>query len=166
MTFAAVILAAVLAAIPGGAPARVSLPAGTHVRFHLVRPLMSDRNKSGQRFSFVLLGPIAVGGRVVVANGTVGFGTLVLAGRSGAWGHEGDLTLRLDGIPAVNGAQVMFCQQRLRINGPSKKGLAGLFGHIPLIRGSEIHISTKTPIETVLTQPTTSPPNFCPVAIG
>jgi hypothetical protein len=35
-----------------------------------------------------------------------------------------------------------------------------------LIRGSEIHISTRTAIETVLTQPTASPPNFCPVAIG
>lgn len=166
MTFAAAIFAAALAAIPRGAPAPVSLPAGTHVRFHLVRPLMSDRSKSGQRFSFVLLGPIEAGGRVVVANGTVGFGTVVLAGHSGAWGHEGDLTLRLDGIPAVNGAQVMFCQQRLRIDGRNKNGLAGLFGHFPLIRGAEIHISTKTAIETVLTQPTASPPHFCPVAIG
>jgi|GEM_PF-3995547 hypothetical protein len=166
MMLAAALLTAALSANPAGAPAPVTLPSGTHVRFHLVRPLMSDRTKSGQRFTFVLLQPIEVGGRVVVADGTVGFGTVVLAGHSGAGGHEGDLTLRLDGVPAVNGTQVIFCQQRLRINGRNRKLLGGLLGFVPFIRGSEIHISTKASIETVLTQPTASPPNFCPVAIG
>jgi hypothetical protein len=173
MMLAAAILAAALTAKPVSAPAPVRLPAGTHIHFHLVRPLMSDRSKSGQRFSFVLVAPVQVGGRVVVADGTVGFGTLVLAGHNGTSGHEGDLTLRLDGIPAVNGAQVIFCQQRLRINGRNRKVLAGVLGFIPfagvgarLIRGSEVRISTATPIETVLSQPTASPPDFCPVAIG
>jgi hypothetical protein len=173
MILAAAILIAALTAKPVGASAPVSLPAGTHIRFHLVRPLKSDRNKSGQRFSFVLIQPVEVAGRVVVADGTVGFGTVVLAGHNGTSGHEGDLTLRLDGVPAVNGAQVMFCQQRLRINGRNRKVMAGVLGFIPfagigarLIRGSEIRISTKTPIETVLSEPTASPPNFCPVAIG
>jgi hypothetical protein len=164
MMLAAAILTAAFSANFAAAPAPVSLPAGTHVRFHLVRPLMSDGTKSGQRFTFVLLQPIEVGGRVVVADGTVGFGTVVLAGHSGEGGHEGDLTLRLDGVPAVNGTQVIFCQQRLRINGRSRKVLG--LGFVPFIHGSEIHISTKTPIEAVLTQPTASPPNFCPVAIG
>jgi hypothetical protein len=173
MILAATMLLAALAGKPVSVPAPVSLPAGTHVRFHLVRPLASDRTKSGQQFSFVMLQPLAVGGRVIVADGTVGFGTVVLAGHNGTSGHEGDLTLRLDGVPAVNGTQVMFCQQRLRINGRNRKIMSGVLGFIPFaglgarfIRGSEIHISTKTPIETVLLKPTASPPNFCPVAIG
>ena len=173
MILATAFLMATLAANVAGVPPPVSLPAGTHLRFHLVRPLMSDRNKPGQTFSFVMLGPVAVGGQVVVANGAVGSGTVVLAGHNGTSGHEGDLTLRLDQLPAVNGSQVTFCKQQLRINGRNKKIMSGLLGFIPyaglgarFIRGSEIHISTKTPIETVLLEPTGTPPNYCPVTVS
>jgi len=170
MIFATAILAAVLAAGTAGAPPPVRLPAGTHLRFHLVRPLRSDRSKTGQTFSFVMLEPVAVGGQVVVANGAVGSGTVVLAGHNGTSGHEGDLTLRLDELRAVNGSQVTFCNQQLRINGRNNKIMSGVLGFIPwaglgarFIRGSEIHLNTKTPIETVLLKPTGTPPNYCPI---
>jgi hypothetical protein len=173
MILATAVLMATLAVNTASAPAPASLPAGTHLRFHLVRPLMSDRNKTGQTFSFVMLEPVAVGGRTIVANGAVGSGTVVLAGHNGTSGHEGDLTLRLDELAAVNGSQVTFCKQQLRINGRNKKVMAGVLGFIPyaglgarFIRGSEIHISTKTAIETVLLEPTGIPPNYCPVTVS
>ena len=173
MFLATALLTAILTADAPSAPTPVSLPAGTHLRFHLVRPLTSDRSKPGQPFSFVLLAPVAVGGRVVLADGAVGTGTVVLAGHNGPSGHEGDLTLRLDRMPAANGAPVLFCKQQLRINGRNKKVVSGVLGLIPFaglgarfIRGSEIHISTRTPIETVLLEPTGTPPNYCPVAIS
>lgn len=165
-------LIAALVASAARAPLPVTLPAGTSIRFHLVRPLMSDRSKSGQPFSFVLLAPVTVAGRVLVANGAVGSGTVVLAGHNGTSGHEGDLTLRLDALPAVNGTRVTFCKQQLRINGRNRKVMSGVLGFIPFaglgalfIRGSEVRISTSTPIETVLLEPTTSPPNYCPVVL-
>jgi hypothetical protein len=167
------LLAAILTANAPSTPTPVSLPAGTRLRFHLVRPLMSDHSKTGQPFSFVLLEAVSVGGRVLVDNGAVGTGTVVLAGHNGTSGHEGDLTLRLDQMPAINGAPVVFCKQQLRLNGRNKKVVSGLLGLIPFaglgaryIRGSEIHISTKTPIETVLLEATGTPPNYCPVTIS
>jgi hypothetical protein len=169
MMLAAAIL---LAALAASAPPPVSLPAGTHLLFHLVRPLTSDRSKTGQPFTFVLIEPVEIGGRVLVANGAVGTGTVVLAGHAGTSGHEGDLTLRLDALPAANGSQVTLCQQRLRINGRNKKMMAGVLGFIPyaglgarFIRGSDIRITTRTPIETVLVQPSGTPPNYCPVTL-
>ncbi len=157
MIFAATMLAIAMTASVA-APAPVTLPSGTRLRFHLVRPLASDRSKAGQPFSFVLLGPVEIGGRIVVADGAVGTGTVILAGRAGGSGHEGDLTLRLDALPAVNGGLVAFCQQFLHIDGSRKTGLRSLFA-----RGSESRISTRTPIETVLTQPTAGAPNSCAV---
>jgi len=165
MSAAAAILAATLvatAAIPEPPP--TGLPAGTHLRFHLVQPLTSDKSRSGQPFSFVLLGAITAGGRVLVNDGAVGSGTVVLAGHAGSSGHEGDLTLRLDRLPAANGSQVLFCDQQMRINGRNRKLVSSVLGFV--IRGSEVRISTKTRIETVLLQPTATPSNACPRAIS
>jgi hypothetical protein len=51
--------------------------------------------------------------------------------------------------------------------------MSGVLGLIPFaglgarfIRGSEIHIGTKTPIETVLLEPTGVPPSYCPVSLS
>jgi hypothetical protein len=163
------ILATTIVASAALAPAPVKLPAGTHLQFHIDRPLSSDRSTSGEAFSFVLLAPVAIRGRVVVARGAIGTGTLLLAGHAGTSGHEGDLTLRLDAVLAANGTPVMFCGQRLRINGRNKKIVSGVLGFVPyaglgarFIRGSEIRITPETPIETVLTQPSGVPPNYCP----
>lgn len=164
MMLATAILIAALATEPATtAPVPVSLPAGTQIQFHLMQPLMSDKTKTGQPFSFVLLEPVVVAGAVVVANGAVGSGTVVLSGHNGTSGHEGDLTLRLDTLPAVDGTQLDFCKQQIRINGRNKKVMSAVLGFIPFagfgarfIRGSEIHIDTATPIETVLLEPASS----------
>jgi hypothetical protein len=84
-------------------------------------------------------------------------GTLLLAGKAGTSGHEGDLTLRLDSIPTVSGRQLIFDDQRMRINGRNRKVVAGVLGFIPyaglgarFIRGSEISLDPQTPLTTVL----------------
>lgn len=173
MLFTAATLLATTLVATAAPPPPVSLPAGTRLRFHLVRPLMSDKSKTGQPFSFVLMGAIASGKRVLVNDGAVGTGTLVLAGHAGSSGHEGDLTLRLERMPAANGAPVLFCRQQMHINGRNRKIMSGVLGLIPFagvgarfIRGSEIRLSTKTPIETVLLEPTVSPPENCPAVIA
>jgi hypothetical protein len=50
--------------------------------------------------------------------------------------------------------------------------MSGVLGFIPyaglgamFIKGSDISIDPATPIDTVLTQPTASPPNYCPVVV-
>ena len=78
-----------------------------------------------------MLDPVAVDGRTVIAAGATGHGTLLLAGHAGNSGHEGDLTLRLDVIPTVDNRQMVFADQRLRINGKNKKIMSGVLGVIP-----------------------------------
>lgn len=134
-----------------------TIPAKTPLHFHLAESLSSDRSITGQRFSFVMLDPIVVRGKTLVAKGTVGAGTVLLAGHSGTSGHEGDLTLRLNSIPTVDGRQLIFDDQRMRINGRNRKVMAGVLGFIPyaglgarFIRGAEIRITRDTPVTTVL----------------
>ena len=136
------------------------LAAGTQLRFHLTKPLSSKESRSGAPFQFVLLDPVVVAGRVVVAAGTVGYGTLLLAGHAGNEGHEGDLTLRLDTIGTVDHALVTFEDQRFEINGHNRKIMSSALGFIPdagigalFIRGSEARVDDKTPITTVLLRP-------------
>jgi len=133
------------------------VPPGTHLRFHLNAPLSSGKSKTGQPFAFTLLSPIRVDNGVVIPAGAQGAGTLLLAGHAGSQGHEGDLTLRLDGVRMVNGKQLRFKDQRIELNGRNRKVASGLLGFVPvvgygamLIRGSESRIDAKTPIETVL----------------
>ncbi len=174
---AATILAASLAGLPP-APATPplgadTLPTGTRLEFQLKETLSSNGSKSGQKFTFELTSPVVVDGHVLVADGTVGYGTLILAGHAGTSGHEGDLTLRLDTLPAVDGSLVTFCDQRLRINGRNKKVMSAALGLIPyagigarFIRGEDITLDPETPIETVLTHATASPTDACPVVAG
>jgi hypothetical protein len=133
------------------------LPAKTTLHFHLLQPLSSDKSRTGQRFSFVLTESLLAGDTILVPKDTVGMGTLLLAGKAGTSGHEGDLTLRLDSIPTVSGRQLIFDDQRMRINGRNLKVASGVLGFIPwaglgarFIRGSEISIDPQTPLTTVL----------------
>jgi hypothetical protein len=143
--------------VAGFAAGTEKLPAKTVLHFHLTQPLSSDRSKTGQRFSFVLLESLVADGTILVPKDTVGMGTVLLAGKAGTSGHEGDLTLRLDSIPTVSGRQLIFDDQRMRINGRNQKVVAGVLGFIPyaglgarLIRGSEMSIDPQTPLTTVL----------------
>jgi hypothetical protein len=133
------------------------VPAGTQVRFHLDTALSSAQNKTGERFSFTLLEPIMVDSRVLVPAVAQGMGTVLLAGHAGTSGHEGDLTLRLDWVRAVDGNQLAFTDQRFEINGRNRKAASSLLHLIPFagfgaryIRGDESRVDPDRPIETVL----------------
>jgi hypothetical protein len=154
IAFAASMVAVAVADTP---PSPSMVPVGTRIRFHLVAPVSSDQSRTGETFGFVLLDPIVSDGRQLVAAGVTGSGTVYLAGHAGQAGHEGDLTLRIDSIPATDGRFVTFDDQRFEINGRNRKIQAGVLGFVPFaglgahfIRGSEVRVDASTPIETVL----------------
>ncbi|HEY4440233.1 MAG TPA: hypothetical protein VGN14_07230 [Candidatus Elarobacter sp.] len=131
--------------------------AGTRIRFHVDRTLSSATSKTGENFGFALLDPVTTTGGTVIPAGARGSGTLLLAGKSGTGGHEGDLTLRLDSLALPDGRHMKFEDQHLEINGRNRKAASGVLGFVPivgygamLIRGSDIEIGPNTPIETVL----------------
>jgi hypothetical protein len=139
---------------------QLQVPAGTHVRFHLAAPLSSNESKSGQSFGFVLTDAIEVDGRMIAAVGATGAGTLMLAGRAGNRGHEGDLTLRIDSVPTADGGKILFDNQTFEINGVNAKAASMAAGMIPFvgffaqfIRGQEEHLGVNRIIETVLLRP-------------
>jgi hypothetical protein len=177
MNFAAVTLAAALAALgtttlasadddgPVGVQAvtPVVVPAKTPMAVHLTDTVSSNGSRSGTTFYFVTVDPVVVDGKVVVAAGTTGSGTLILAGHAGYSGHEGDLTLRFDKIATVDGQMLQFNDQRIEINGRNRKVISFLGGFVPFvglgagfIRGSEAHIDPTTVIHTVTLRPATT----------
>jgi hypothetical protein len=159
------VCAATFTAALGDPTPRVSdttIPPGTRLRFHLTKPLASDRDKAGDAFSFALLDPVVVDGHVLAAQGAVGTGTVLVSGHNGTLGHEGDLTLRLDSIHVSDARTMRFADQQFEINGGNRKAESRILGLIPdagiaalFMRGKEIHIDTTTAIQTVLLHPAT-----------
>ncbi len=160
----AALFASFVAVVPSGAPADdgsiCTIPAGTHVTFLLDAPLSSAKNRTGEAFGFTLVHPIEAPGCTIPVDGAVGLGLVYLSGASGSNGHEGDLTIRPDSIRTPDGRIVTFDDQRIGINGRNRKIASTLLGFVPFagiaagyIRGSDIHIDDKTPIDTVLLHP-------------
>jgi hypothetical protein len=144
------------AASAGAAGVGTVVPAGTRLRFHLDEPLSSDGSKTGQHFGFTMLDPVMVDGATVVPANAHGDGTVVLAGRAGTSGHEGDLTLRLDGIAAPNGNRLTPDDEQVEINGTNHKVASAVLGFVPwvglgaiFIHGHQIRIGTDTPVLVV-----------------
>jgi hypothetical protein len=144
--------------VPAEAPASapVVVPAKTPLNVHLTAPVSSNGSKSGSTFTFVTVDPVVVNGQTVVAAGATGTGTLILAGHAGYNGHEGDLTLRFDSVPTVDGQVLQFDDQRVEINGRNRKVVSFLAGFVPyvglaagFIRGNEMSIAPTTVIHTV-----------------
>jgi hypothetical protein len=162
----AALLALALAILPTVAAADgatlCTIPAGTHVTFLLNAPLSSAKNQTGEAFGFTLVHPIDAPGCTIPVDGAVGLGLVFLSGASGSNGHEGDLTIRPDSIRTPDGRVVTFDDQRIGINGRNRKIASTLLGFVPFagiaagyIRGSDIRIDDKTPIDTVLLHPAT-----------
>jgi len=145
-----------VAPLPASPPLLLVVPAKTPLNVHLTAPISSNGSKSGSTFTFVTVDPVVVNGRTVVAAGATGTGTLILAGHAGYNGHEGDLTLRFDSVPTVDGQVLQFNDQRIEINGRNRKVVSFLAGFVPyvglaagFIRGSEMSIDPATIIHTV-----------------
>jgi hypothetical protein len=143
-------------------PSVCVIPAGTHVTFRLNAPLASSKNQTGEAFGFTLVHSIEAPGCTIPSEGAVGLGLVYLSGASGSNGHEGDLTIRPDSIRTPDGRVVTFDDQRIGINGRNRKIASTLLGFVPFagiaagyIRGSDIRIDDKTPIDTVLIHPAT-----------
>jgi hypothetical protein len=138
------------------------LPAGTMMRFHSNLPLSSGEKDSGKPFTFTVLDDVVADGLLFIAAGAQGNGTIVLAGRAGANGHEGDLTIRLDDVSTADVNKLVFNDQRIRLNGRNRKVASAVLGFVPfiglgsrLIRGSDIHVDPSTAILTSLAAPAT-----------
>jgi hypothetical protein len=159
LSLCAVPLTPVFADPTPGSP-NITIPSGTRLRFHLTTPLASDRNKAGDAFSFALLDPVVVDGQTLVERGALGTGTVLVSGHNGTLGHEGDLTLRLNGVRVSESKAVHFADQQFEVNGGNRKAESRILGIIPdagiaalFMRGKEVHIDTTTPIQTVLLHP-------------
>jgi hypothetical protein len=147
---------------PAPSTSNETIPSGTRLRFHLTTPLASDRNKAGDAFSFALLDPVVIDGHVVVAQGALGTGTVLVSGHNGTLGHEGDLTLRLNRVRVSEAKTVNFADQQFEVNGGNRKAESRILGLIPdagiaalFMRGKEVRIDTTTPMQTVLLHPAT-----------
>jgi hypothetical protein len=139
------------------------VPAKTPLAMHLTAPVSSNGSISGSTFAFVMVDPVVIDGKTVVAAGATGTGTLVLAGHAGWSGHEGDLTLRFDRVATVDGQSLQFNDQRIEINGRNRKVISFLAGFVPyagiaagFIRGSEMSIAPTTVIHTVVKKDATT----------
>ncbi len=147
----------------GGGPAiGTVVPVGAHVRFHLDAPLSSAKSTTGERFTFTLIDPIAVGPAEIARAGARGHGTVLLAGHAGAGGHEGDLTLRLDYVETPARSELGFNDARFEMNGTNHKIASGVLGFVPyaglgshFIRGREMYVGTDVPVLFVTTRPAT-----------
>jgi hypothetical protein len=163
-------LAAATVAATNSAAQPARIPAGTQIRFHLTAPVSSNESKTGQAFGFALLDPVLVDGKVVAAIGATGGGTLLLAGPAGSKGHEGDLTLRIDSVAAVDGGKIVFDNQHFEVNGVNEKLASTVAGFIPFVgffaqfmRGQDEHLKVSDAIQTTLLRPAiiTPPPPIC-----
>ncbi len=128
-----------------------TIPAGTTMSFHLSESTASNEGQAGRPFSFVVVDPVRVDGREVVASGAIGTGCILVAGHAGSAGHEGDITLRFDSMPTVDGREARFSNELLKAYGKNRKLQSGLFGLVPyvgiaarLIRGSDIRLDANT----------------------
>ena len=149
-------------ATPSATPvpaADIGAPTGTTLHFHLTQTVSSNGSKTGSTFGFVMDEPIVRDGKTLVAAGTAGTGTVVLAGPAGMRGHEGDLTLRMDSIPTVNKDQILQINQTVEINGRNIKLYSAALGFVPFVglgasflHGQNIAIPPDKPITTVLKQ--------------
>jgi hypothetical protein len=137
------------------------LATGTRLQFNLREALSSDKSQTGQSFTFALSAPVKSDAGLTVPAGSIGSGTVYLAGHAGSAGHEGDLTLRLDSLRAPDGKFFNFDDQRFEINGKNRKIASAVLGFVPFVgvasrwavRGEEVSADPSTPVETVLERP-------------
>lgn len=79
-------------------PQQLTLPAGTPVTVRLQQRLSSASAVPGERFEAVIDEPIVADDRTVLPVGTVVYGHVVVARRSGRLHHPGELGLTLDTV--------------------------------------------------------------------
>src|SRR5579871_1858112 len=81
-----------------GALAAAAIPSGTEVQIRLTSPLNTASSKSGQRFEAVVIAPVAVGERIVLAQGIQVVGHIVSVQASDQSDQQASLSLAFDRI--------------------------------------------------------------------
>ncbi|MBV9403062.1 MAG: hypothetical protein JO018_04955 [Candidatus Eremiobacteraeota bacterium] len=146
----AIVVFSLACAFPAQA-ATVSLPAGTKVTVNLINGVNSGSATAGQAFSFQAAAPVAVAGRVLIAQGARGVGRVAKATK--AHGKSaGELTLQFTSIHAVDGTPVRLTEASSSKGSPEKGkastatiaatvalGPLGLFAH-NMVKGKDVFI--------------------------
>lgn len=112
---------------------------------HLTSLLSSHDAQTGQKFSFVVAEDVTSGGAVVIDKCTAGTGTVLLAGKHGINGHEGDLHLRFDSLTEPDGTIVPLDPTEQDFAGKDRKALS--FFTTRWINGDDVEIKTDQVLE-------------------
>jgi hypothetical protein len=154
------------AVAPATAAGVVVVPEAFAFKLHLMRPVSSAKSKPGEGVAFEMSEPIVVAGETIVERGAKGHLTVVVSGHAGSSGHEGDLTLRFDGVDATQGRHLVFDRQVIEINGHNNKVASAVLGFTPIvglgarfIRGKDVTIEPSRVMTTILLHPATARPD-------
>lgn len=133
----------------------VTLKAGTIIPMELVSTLNSSSVQSGQMVDFRVLNDIKVNGKTVIAVGSIAQGQITRAKKSGLMGSEGELTVAIKSVKAVDGTTVYLSGSNLSDEGGSKLAVSivltilCLFGF--LIKGGKAEIPAGTQVQGTVT---------------
>ncbi len=102
-----------------GAPAYVTIPAGTRISVRMIDGVDSTQNHPGDSFQASLQEPLTVDGNIVVPKGTDVYGRLAESKESGKFTGRSQLQLELTGI-VVNGQSVPVVTGDYELTGKSR----------------------------------------------
>jgi hypothetical protein len=119
------------------------LTADSLVRVKFLNRLHSGRNRTGDRFSYEVIDPVKFEGKVLLASGTKGNGTILRARRRGLFGKSGRLQLDFGEVKLTTGKNVRLvvskasdeANERTLVAAGTSAGGALLLGPIGLAGG-------------------------------
>jgi LssY C-terminus len=120
----AYILVAMLAAPSASAqkistfPATITIPDGTPIELRLGENVSSSHGHAGDSLDFVVVRDLSIGGFTVIPAGTVASGTVTAVKNKRFLGLGGEVSLKLDSVPMINGDRVNL-RARLDVKGRS-----------------------------------------------
>jgi hypothetical protein len=103
----------------GGAPAYVTIPAGTRISVRMIDGIDSTKNRPGDRFQASLQEPLTAEGNIVVPKGADVYGRLAESKESGKFSGRSQLQLELTGI-VINGRTVPLVTGEYEVTGKSR----------------------------------------------
>ena len=119
--FTALLLACVMLLSSFTKPAGnvVVLKAGTMVSLELVNEVTSDM-KAGQTVDFRVVADVKADGKVVIPAGTIAKGQVISSSKNTLLGGEGEVTVQVKSVNAVDGTRVALSGSSLTAEGENK----------------------------------------------
>lgn len=133
----------------------VILKAGTTIPLELVSTLSGNKVQSGQMVDFRVLDDIKVNGKTVISVGSIAKGQITRAKKNGLMGNEGELTVEIKSVRAVDGTTVYLSGNNLSDEGSNRLAISivlticCLFGF--LIKGGKAEIPAGAQIQGTVT---------------